>query len=93
MDKEKLYGSETKQQPGNEYITLLQEDLKKIMDKNISFSNEINEIEEERQYYLGKLIKVMNFCEEMKIHNIDTTTKDYLDNIIQIIKHIPEDFK
>lgn len=93
MDKEKLYGSESKQQPSNEYITLLQDDLKKIMDKNNSFSNEINEIEEERQYYLGKLIKVMNFCEEMKIHNIDTTTKDYLDNIIQIIKHIPEDFK
>jgi hypothetical protein len=93
MEKEKFYGSENKPQPGNEYISQLQEDLRKIMDKNISFSNEINEIEEERQYYLGKLIKVMNFCEEMKVNNIDTTTKDYLDNIIHIIKHIPEDFK
>jgi hypothetical protein len=85
MEKEKYYGNKPNDETNqySEYINLLQDDLKLIMDKNISLSNEITEIEEERQYYLSKLIKVMNFCKQHKD----------LDNIIDIIKHIPEDFK
>ncbi len=101
MEKEKYYGSETKNDitisnssnKYTEYINLLQEDLRKSMDNNLSLSNEISEVEEERQYYLGKLIKVINFCDDIKQENIDSDTKLYLDNILQIIKHIPEDFK
>ncbi len=103
MDKEKYYGSEIKKEvnssstPGNKYgdlVNSLQDDLRKMMDININLSNEINEIEEERQYYLGKILKVVNFCEDIKTkNNLENDTKQYLDNIIQIIKHIPEDFK
>ncbi len=101
MEKEKYYGTEIKKEQPippnlnkyNEYTNQLQDDLRIMMDKNISLSNEITEIEEERQYYLGKIMKVMKFCEEMKEDNIERETKQFLSNITQIIKHVPEDFK
>jgi hypothetical protein len=69
-----------------EYFDILKEDLKNMMDKNKLINKEIQEVEEERQYYIEKLKTVIGFCE---LHADD----ELADNIIKIIKHIPEDFK
>jgi CII-binding regulator of phage lambda lysogenization HflD len=69
-----------------EFLIILKEDLRKLMDKNLALGNEINETEEERQYYLGKIQNVMNFCKKVDGENDATAIAD-------IITHVPEDFK
>ena len=77
-----------------EFFEVLKEDLKKMMDFNMSLSREIEDVEEERHYYLDKLKDVLKFCD-----NSDNSTKltqesdKLLQNIEAIIKHQPEDFK
>jgi microtubule-associated protein, RP/EB family len=75
-----------------DFFSILKDDLRKMMDKNISMTNEINDIEEERQYYLEKINNVLNFCEKKKsqMKNKDVSV---LDDIVKMIKHVPEDFK
>jgi hypothetical protein len=104
MEKEKLFGSEGVSVPNEEVVkspktgvgkanldkykdftAILNDDLRKFMDRNITLNNEINEAEEARQYYLGKLMNVMNFCK--KFEGTDST------EIVNIITHVPEDFK
>ena len=107
MEKDKYFGSnfEVKNNPTiiqidtsndkcKEFILILKEDLRKMIDKNLSLSLDINEIEEERQYYLGKLINLKNLCN----NNLDNTessedTKGIMSDILKILFHSPEDFK
>jgi hypothetical protein len=99
MEKEKYYGSETQEEKViknpkigkanldkyKDFLMILKDDLRKLMDKNIILNNEINETEEERQYYLRKLMNVMNFCKKSDCPE----TKE----IMNILSHVPEDFK
>jgi hypothetical protein len=108
MEKDKYFGSnfEIKNNPQTsiqidtsndkckEFISILKEDLRKMIDKNISLSIDITEIEEERQYYLGKLINLKNFCNN-NIDKADTSeeTKSIMSDILKVLFHTPEDFK
>ncbi len=77
-----------------EFFEILKEDLKKMTENNISYSKEIQEIEEERQYYLDKLKNVLKFCERNeKSNKLTAESEKILNNIETIIKHQPEDFK
>lgn len=54
----------------------------------------INEIEEESEYYYNKLMNVLKVCEEkMKNQKNTKEEKSFLDNLIKVIQHVPEDFK
>ena len=77
-----------------EFFEVLKEDLKKMMDLNISISREIDDVEEERHYYLDKLKNVLKFCDKNE-NTIKLTeeSEKLLQNIEAIIKHQPEDFK
>ncbi len=76
------------------YFKLLQDDLKKGLEKNNIYSQEINEIEEERNYYMNKLENVFNLCEDFNTdEDLDSDTSKMLNQITEIISHIPEDFK
>jgi hypothetical protein len=75
-----------------DFFSILKDDLRKMMDKNISMTNEINDIEEERQYYLEKINNVLNFCEKKK-SQMKNKEVSVLDDIVKMIKHVPEDFK
>lgn len=76
------------------YFKLLQDDLKKGLEKNNIYTSEINEIEEERNYYMNKLENVMNLCEEYNTdEDLDRETDNMLKQISDIISHVPEDFK
>ena len=41
-----------------DFFFILKEDLKKNLDKNVQIAREIQEVEEERTYYLEKIIDV-----------------------------------
>lgn len=75
-----------------DFISILKDDLRKMMDKNISTTNEIHDIEEERQYYLEKINNVLNYCEKKKLQMKNKEIR-VLDDIVKMIKHVPEDFK
>jgi len=76
------------------YYKILQEDLTKKLDRNKIYSQEISDIEEERNYYMGKLENVLNLCESVLLNpNISKETCEMMSDIILIITHIPEDFK
>lgn len=76
------------------YFKLLQDDLKKGIEKNNIYYQEINEIEEERNYYMNKLENVLNLCEDINTdEDLDKDTNHMLKKIKEIISHVPEDFK
>ena len=64
----------------NLFFKLLQEDLAKYISKNKVIINEINDAEEEKDYYLEKLQTIHDLC------------KDEQKNM-KIISNIPDDFK
>lgn len=76
------------------YFKILHEDLNKSLEKNKLYSQEILDIEEERNYYMNKLENVLNLSEKsLSNYNISPETNLIMDDIIKIIQHIPEDFK
>lgn len=76
-----------------DFLSILNEDLRKTMDRNKQMSNEINDIEEERTYYLDKLNNVKKFCSRKQKESIEEDTKKKLEDIVKIIFHEPDDFK
>ena len=77
----------------NLFFKLLEEDLTGYVDLNKKLSDEIHEIEEEKEYYLGKLHNICNFCENERKKTQNPSTKTLCDNIISRITSIPDDFK
>ena len=78
----------------NNYFKILKEDLEKNLEKNKLYSQEISDIEEERNYYMSKLENVLKLCESALIDdNISNESCDMVEYIMKIITHIPEDFK
>jgi RP/EB family microtubule-associated protein len=77
----------------NLFFKLLEEDLIGYVDLNKKLSDEIHEIEEEKEYYLGKLHNICNFCENERKKTQNPNTKTLCDNIISRITSIPDDFK
>jgi len=76
------------------YFKILQEDLTKSLERNKIYSQEISDIEEERNYYMIKLENVLRLSESiLSYHNISNETCEMMSDIIKIITHIPEDFK
>lgn len=76
------------------YFKILQEDLSKSLEKNKIYSQEIFDIEEERNYYMNKLENVLTLCESvLKNENQSIETCEMMTDIIKIITHVPEDFK
>ena len=76
------------------YFKILQEDLTKSLERNKIYSQEISEIEEERNYYMNKLENVLNLCEVvLDDEEISIETCEMMTDIIKIITHVPEDFK
>ncbi len=77
-----------------DFFRILKDDVKKMMDKNISMSQDVNDIEEERQYYLDKISNVLEFARERLGEQESNPESDaILQSIIKIITHVPEDFK
>ena len=77
----------------NLFYKLLEEDLIGFVNANKKLSDEIHEIEEEKDYYLGKLHNICNFCEEESKNTKNSKTKNICANIINIINSVPDDFK
>ena len=75
------------------FFKLLEEDLIGYVNENKKLSEEINEIEEEKDYYLGKLNNIYIFCENESKNTHNTKTKNICTNIINRITSIPDDFK
>lgn len=75
-----------------EFLSLLKDDLKKCIENNMILSGDIIEIEEERNYYLDKLMSVNNFCGE-KLQDASPNGKEILGEVVKILTHVPEDFK
>jgi hypothetical protein len=77
-----------------DFFEILKDDLRKRMDRNLSLSQEIGEIEEERQYYLDKIKTALHYCQKKISQNkIKPDSSTMLQNIEKIITHQPEDFK
>lgn len=77
-----------------DFFSILKDDLRKIMDKNLSMSQEVNDIEEERQYYLEKINTVLMHCQKkLDSGKLTPEAASMLENIVKIITHVPEDFK
>lgn len=76
------------------YFKLLQEDLNKGLEKNRIYLHEINEIEEEREYYMNKLDNVLNLCESfLTEEDLDSKSNSLIKEVNGIITHIPDDFR
>lgn len=76
------------------YYKILQEDLGKNLERNKIYSQEISDIEEERNYYMNKLENVSGLCESVLVNeNISEETCEMISDIVKIITHVPEDFK
>jgi hypothetical protein len=76
-----------------DFLSILKDDLQKKMDKNFSIIEEIKDIEEEREYYLEKIHKVLLFCENFNSGKNKPETVKIMNDIVKIIKQVPEDFK
>ncbi len=75
------------------FFKLLEEDLIGYVNENKKLSDEIHEIEEEKDYYLGKLKNIYTFCENESKNTQNIKTKNICTNIINRITSIPDDFK
>ena len=75
------------------FFKLLEEDLIGYVDENKKLNEEIHDIEEEKDYFLGKLQNINVFCENEKSKSENSKTKEHCTNIINIILSVPHDFK
>ena len=74
-------------------LKLLEEDLNKMIKSNKKINSDIPDIQDEREYYLNKLQKIMDFCKEKKQNSQNEETGKICDEIIKKITYVPEDFK
>ena len=75
------------------FFKLLEEDLIGYVDENKKLNEEIHDIEEEKDYFLGKLQNINIFCENEKTKSQNSKTQEHCENIINIILSVPHDFK
>ena len=75
------------------FFKLLEEDLIGYVDENKKLNEEMHDIEEEKDYFLGKLQNINIFCENEKNKSQNPKTKEHCENIINIITSVPHDFK
>lgn len=77
----------------NLFFKFLEEDLNGHVNLNKKLSEEIHEIEEEKEYYMDKLQNIYNFCESKKNKTKNDWTNTICDNIMNKISSLPDDFK
>ena len=75
------------------FFKLLEEDLIGYLDENKKLNEEMHDIEEEKDYFLGKLQNINIFCENESNKTKNLKTKERCANIKNIIISIPHDFK
>ena len=75
------------------FFKLLEDDLIGYVDENKKLNEEMHDIEEEKDYFLGKLQNINIFCEDEKNKSQNTKTKEHCTNIQNIITSVPHDFK
>lgn len=76
-----------------EFLNILKDDLKRSIEGNMLLTSDITEVEEERNYYLDKLIVIYNYIKSKESIEIQDEDKLKIENIMNIITHIPDDFK
>ena len=77
----------------NRYFKSLEQDLKRRIDTHSQLEKEITEIEEERDYYLTRNQTILDLCEDKKTTTTNDNTLNILDQIIEIITNVPEEFQ
>lgn len=92
-DDEKNVELQRKLDKYNLFFKFLEEDLNVHVNLNKKLSEEIHEIEEEKEYYLDKLQNIYNFCESESMKTKNYNTKTICDNILNRISSLPDDFK
>ena len=75
------------------FFKLLEDDLIGYLDENKKLNEEMHDIEEEKDYFLGKLQNINIFCEDEKNKSQNQKTKEHCTNIVNIITSVPHDFK
>ena len=75
------------------FFKLLQEDLAKFINRNKFINNEINDAEEEKDYYLEKLQTIFDLCKEEEKKAKSDNKKKICNDIMDIISNVPDDFK
>ena len=77
----------------NLFFKLLQEDLAKYINRNKFMINEINDAEEEKDYYLEKLQTIYDLCKDEERKAKTDNKKKICEDIMNIISNTPDDFK
>ena len=77
----------------NLFFKLLQEDLAKYINRNKFMINEINDDEEEKDYYLEKLQTIYDLCKDEERKAKTDNKKKICEDIMNIISNTPDDFK
>ena len=77
----------------NLFFKLLQEDLGKYINRNKFMINEINDAEEEKDYYLEKLQTIYDICKDEGKKAKTDNKKKICEDIMNIISNTPDDFK
>jgi RP/EB family microtubule-associated protein len=75
------------------FFKLLEDDLIGYVDENKKLNEEMHDIEEEKDYFLGKLQNINIFCENQNNKSQNIKTKEHCTNIINIITNVPHDFQ
>ena len=75
------------------FFKLLEDDLIGYVNENKKLNEEMHDIEEEKDYFLGKLQNINIFCENQNNKSQNTKTKEHCTNIINIITNVPHDFQ
>ena len=71
------------------FFKLLEDDLIGYVDENKKLNEEMHDIEEEKDYFLGKLQNINIFCENQNNKSQNIKTKEHCTNIINIITNVP----
>lgn len=74
------------------FFRLLEEDLNYYVEQNEVLQEETSEGEGRRQYYLDKLVKILQFCEKKSEKKHSANGTKILNDIIKIIEYVPDDF-
>ena len=75
------------------FCKLLEEDLIGYLNENKKLNEEMHDIEEEKDYFLGKLQNINIFCENEASKTKNFKTKEHCSHIVDLITSIPDDFK
>ena len=75
------------------FCKLLEEDLIGYLNDKKKLNEEMHDIEEEKDYFLGKLQNINIFCENEASKSKNSKTKEHCSNIVNLITSVPHDFK